>query len=53
MIKMVHETNLEFIRFAVHVEQAMERRRVRKVLSCLKMYADKRKGQNPSLFTNS
>lgn len=50
---MIHETNLEFIRFAVHVEQVMERRSLRKVLGVLKSYADKKKGKNPGLFTNS
>jgi len=53
MIKMIHETNLEFIRFAVHVEQAMERRKKRRVLTCLRAYADKKMGINPTLFTNS
>lgn len=53
MIKMIHETNLEFIRFAVHSEQAMERRKKRRVYTCLRAYADKKMGLNPSLFTNS
>ena len=47
---MIHETNLEFIRLDVHLEQSKIRRTLRNVLEAVAKYTKKRKGNDPTKF---